>query len=221
MPLGGGSSVRTFNRRTLVAGSTGAIGGFVGLLYPGVGRALGLGTEQMETGRAVREGATAITITGPDPGFASGYVVEKTASGVILNSDFGSRAVRIKPGSLAWREYLQPADSVIELQDWMDVRGTPLDDGSLEARDEWMWLNIGRIEGPVHHFGPGSIFVENDKGIQELELSSRLEVVNGEDESPREGGASSLAAGMLVGAVGLRLPDNGFRATRIWTHKAA
>jgi hypothetical protein len=205
-----------FNRRTLLAGATGAVGGLTGLLYPGAGRALGLDTRRSQSA-SLPEGATLITINGPDPGFAGGYVVEKTTDGVILQSDAGSRVVRIKPGSLAWKEYLQPADSVIELQDWMDVRGTPLSDGSLEARDEWMWLNIGKTEGAVHHFGPQSIFVEHDKGIQELELSSLLEVVNAEDESARLGGITSLAPGVLIGAVGLRLPHNGFRATRIWT----
>ena len=151
-----------------------------------------------------------------DPSFASGYVVAKTQGGVILQSNHGSRGVRIKPDTLVWKEFNQGAD-IIQLQDWLDVKGVPLQDGTLEARSEWVWVNIGRREGVVQQVSPQGVAIRHDKGVETFELSKHLEVINARDESPRAGGVTSLLPGMRVGAVGLRLPNSGFRATRIWT----
>jgi hypothetical protein len=206
------------SRGGFLARGVSVIVGTVGFLYPGAEKAFSFPAhrERSLAFPTTVDGRTIIGVDGPDPSFASGYVVAKTQAGVILQSDHGSRAIRIGPDTLVWKEFNQPAD-VIQLQDWLDVRGTPLQDGTLEARSEWVWINIGRREGVAEQISAHGVTIRHDKGLETLELSKHLEVINASDESPRIGGIVSLRPGMQIGAVGLRLPGGGFRATRMWT----
>lgn len=155
-------------------------------------------------------------MVGADPGFASGVVVAASQNGVILRSDAGVRTVLIPPGTAVWKEY-DVTGQAIELGDWVDVRGAPQQDGSLQARSGWIWVNIGRVDGTIRTVRPREVVVTTHSGHQRsLELSPRLEVIYVKSGASVASGAGALRPGMFVGAVGLRLPDNGFRATRIW-----
>jgi hypothetical protein len=65
-----------------------------------------------------------------------------------LRSDARVRAVRIPSGAVVWKEF-DLAPNAIAVGDWVDVKGTPLYDGSLLAKSGWLFVNIGRRDGVV------------------------------------------------------------------------
>jgi hypothetical protein len=201
----------TFLRAGAAAAAT------LNFLYPGLTRAAGtVRRETRSLPTTTRPPAGVVVMDGPDPTFAGGQVVTKTADGVVLQSHAAVRTVRIPPGTVAWKEFDVTPD-VIQLGDWVDVKGTPLADGSLQARSGWVFVNIGRRDGVVGQVvSPTSLNVRNGQSTYTMELSSRLEVIGAEDGLPLPGGLASLTPGTQFGAVGLRLPNYGFRATRIW-----
>lgn len=204
---------RSFLR--VVAGT--ALAGF-SFFYPGIGSVLGstLARPRPSLGVAAAAGAPNVQrMIGPDPTFAGGKVVAKTSEGVILQSAAGVRAVRIPAGTVVWKGSDMTPDA-IQLQDWVDVKGTPLEDGSLLARSEWIWVNIGRREGVVKEVSPGAVTLKHNKGTERIEVAPTLEVIRTSDGAPHVGGIAALKPGTQIGAVGLRLPGGGFRATRIW-----
>jgi hypothetical protein len=189
----------------------------IGFFYPGLPH-LWRGPEQ----RVIKELAPAGTastsvyqVEGPDPTYAAGEVIEKTSEGVILKSDIGLRAVRLPPGTVVWKEYETTPD-VIQIHDWLDVKGTPLPDGTLLARSGWVFVNIARRDGQVVALIPQGLVLQHNKGQETIELSSWLEVIRADDGKPVPTGVDALRSGMHIGAVGLRLSNGHFRATRIW-----
>ncbi|WP_374712069.1 hypothetical protein [Symbiobacterium terraclitae] len=160
----------------------------------------------------------AVVIEGSDPGFASGRVVEITDGAIALESAAGVRVVRFAPDSKVWKEF-HVSPEAIELGDWVDARGTPQPDGSLLARSEWVFVNIGRLEGTLEEVSGDGAVVETIRGTRTIEFSPAVEVIRVPGLSPVEEGLSALRPGAAVGMVGLVLPDDGFRATRIWVYE--
>jgi hypothetical protein len=143
-------------------------------------------------------------------------VVSKADEGVVLKSDAGVRAVRIPSGSRVWKEF-DVTIAEIEIGDWVDAKGTPQADGSLLADSGRVFVNIGRRDGKVQVVSAGQVSIETAKGsVQSLELSPRLEVLDLQSGAVSTRGIADIQSGMQIGAVGLRLPGGGFRATRIW-----
>lgn len=211
--------MKRIERGTFLQTAAVAAAATLNFLYPGLTRAAGV-AEARTAGRslATTPGGTLQQVVGPDPSFAGGEVVAKTADGVVLQSGTTVRAVRIPPTTVVWKEFEVTPD-VIQLQDWLDVKGTPLADGSLLARSGWVFVNIGRRDGIVGQVAsPTSLVVQHEKGTYTMELSPRLEVISAEDGSLLPGGLARLTPGTPFGAVGLRLPNQGFRATRIWLY---
>lgn len=116
---------------------------------------------------------------------------------------------------VVWKEFETSAD-VIQVGDWLDVKGTPQADGTLVAQSGSIFVNIGRRDGVVESISLNRLTMKHNKGIETIELSTRLEVVEAATQANVIGGVSSLTPGTHIGVVGLRLPDGGFRATRIW-----
>ena len=156
------------------------------------------------------------TIEGPDPGYAGGAVAGMSDQGLVLRTEVGTRFVRIPDGSRVWKEFdIGIAD--VHVGDWVDAKGTPQNDGSLLAESGWIFVNIGRRDGIVRAVAEGTIAIEVETGeVQLIELSTRLQVLDLRAGTVVAGGISSLKPGMQIGLVGLRLPEGGFRATRIW-----
>jgi hypothetical protein len=206
-------------RKTFLKATGGATLAAIGFLYPGVA---GVFTREATESRPMAQPAEAAPaanvrqMTGADPSYAGGEVVTKTAGGVILQSAKGSRAVRIPDGTAVWKEFDVGLDA-IELHDWVDVKGTPLSDGSLLAQSGWVFVNIGRRDGVVDSLPSHGLTMRHAKGTETLELSPKLEVIHASNGAPLAGGLAALKPGAQIGAVGLRLPNGGFRATRIWT----
>lgn len=212
--------MKPLNRHGFLKRATGAVLGTLGFLYPGAPSAFG-GPRRGVTAGAPQgsEPSSVNALAGRDPGFCSGEVVGKNPQGVVLQSIDETRAVRIPPGTGVWKEFDDLDPSVIDIGDWVDVRGTPLEDGTIVARSGWIWANIGRRDGTFRGRAGRGISMRDDRGRDHvLELSSRLEVIHAEDGRSLARGLDDLAAGMPIGAVGLRLPDGGFRATRVWRH---
>lgn len=202
--------MKRVRRVTFLKVAVGAAAGAVNFLYPGLTNATRMGHPESRPPTA--NGAGEERLVGPDPSFAGGKVVAKTADGVVVQSPVAVRAIRIPAGALVWKEFDVTPD-VIQLQDWLDVKGTPLADGSLIAK--WIFVNIGRRNGVVGQVSsPSSLTTQDQQGTHTMELSSRLEVISVVDASPLS--LAQLTPGTAFGAVGLRLPDGGFRATRIW-----
>lgn len=207
-------------RRTFLAMLAMTTAAAVDFLYPGLADAATVARTARHSGTSHQAdigGKKLIrSMAGNDPGFAGGVVVAATASGIILRSDAAVRTVLIAPESVVWKEY-DVTPQAIELGDWVDVRGTPHRSGALEARSGWIWVNIGRMDGRITSSSAEAVVVTTDSGRQRtMELSRRLEVVYAKSGSPVASAASALKPGMIVGAVGLRLPDGRLRATRIW-----
>lgn len=203
-------------RKTLLKIGGATLASCVSFLYPGLsGLAQSSFSPRTSPKAESRSPSTIHTVEG-DPTFAGGEVVEKTAGGVVVRSDRGARAIRIPAGTQVWKEVLVSAD-VVQLGDWLDVKGTPLPDGSLLARSEWIFVNIGRRNGVVVSASAKGLTIDHNKGRETLELSPALEVIWAKNGAAIPGGVSALVPGMRVGAVGLRLPNGGFRATRIWS----
>ncbi|HEX6288220.1 MAG TPA: hypothetical protein VFZ66_03475 [Herpetosiphonaceae bacterium] len=161
-----------------------------------------------------------------DPNFFGGYVVEKSVGGLVLVGGSEMRAIRLPARAAVWKEFEGVSHSEIQVGDYVDVRGTALADGSLEANN--VWVNIGRLDGTVEQLMPqgGDMTAQGSRlriaaikgGHREIELSSALEVIritDGEGDMMAVG-IANVVPGTKMGAVGLRLPDGGFRATRIW-----
>lgn len=161
-----------------------------------------------------------------DPDFAGGYVVERTREGFVLAAGNEFRAVRLPAAAAVWKEFEGVDHSEILVGDYVDVRGTSLGDGSLLAKNAW--VNIGRLDGTVEQLMPvnGDISAQGSRlrvaaikgGYREIELSSALEVVRVSDADVDMMAASitNVVPGTKMGAVGLRTPNGGFRATKIW-----
>ncbi|MBV9789369.1 MAG: twin-arginine translocation signal domain-containing protein [Chloroflexi bacterium] len=161
-----------------------------------------------------------------DPDFAGGFVVERTAEGFVLAAGNEFRAIRLPKDASVWKEFENVDHSEIQIGDYVDVRGTSLADGSLLAKSAW--ANIGRLDGTVEQLMPqgGDIMAQGSRvrvaaikgGHREIELSSALEVVRISDADADVMAASimNVVPGTKMGAVGLRLPNGGFRATKIW-----
>jgi hypothetical protein len=197
-----------------IAAGTAAV--TLNFLYPGMGQA----AERTGARRGTKPTDAGVA-SDLDPTFAQGIVVSQTADGVILQAGTTTRAVRIAPGAEVWKETLGPP-SLIKLNDWLDVKGTPLTDGSLQATSGWVFVNIGRQDGLLTQLSPTSLTLQDARGVSHtLEISPYLDVVKDiisvKDRSPLVGGLAALVIGSYVGAVGLRLPNGGFRATRIWS----
>jgi len=161
-------------------------------------------------------GPIVISLTGMDPGFAGGVVAAATARGLILRSATSVRTVLLPPGTVVWKEF-DVTPEAIQVGDWVDVRGTPLPDGSLKACSGWIWANIGRADGRVMSVSADGLAIRSESGREvALEFSPRLEVVHADSGKPVTGGVKALRPGVTAGAVGLRLPGSRLRATRIW-----
>jgi hypothetical protein len=206
-------------RRGFLRGVGGAAVAVVGFLYPGVADSLGRTTRGPAASAAdvpSRPSVKVERMDGPDPSYAGGEVVEKVGEGLVLKADTGVRAVRIPSDTVVWKEFDVTPDA-IGLGDWVDVKGTPLADGSLLARSGWVFVNIGRYEGALEAVSGRGLTLRTDSGLRTIQLSSRLEVIRADDGRAVAGGIAALRPGTRLGAVGLRLPEGGFRATRIWT----
>ena len=159
-----------------------------------------------------------------DPDFAGGFVVERTAEGFVLAAGNEFRAIRLPKDASVWKEFENVDHSEIQIGDYVDVRGTSLADGSLLAKSAW--ANIGRLDGTVEQLMPqgGDIMAQGSRvrvaaikgGHREIELSSALEVVRISDADVMAASIMNVVPGTKMGAVGLRLPNGGFRATKIW-----
>lgn len=86
-----------------------------------------------------------------------------------------------------------------------------------DATSGMVFVNIARKDGVVESVEANVVNISNDRGRHALGLSRALEVIRGSDGSPLPRGLADVAIGASVGAVGIRLKDGGFRATRIWT----
>ncbi len=207
----------SLNRRQFLKALGGGLLAGISFFYPGLPH-LWRGPEQLASREPTPAGAASTSVyqlKGPDPTYAAGEVIEKTPEGVILKSDIGLRAVRLPPDTVVWKEYETTPD-VIQMHDWLDVKGMPLPDGTLLARSGWVFVNIARRDGQIVALSLQGLVLQHNKGQETIELSSRLEVIRAEDGRPIQAGVSALRPGMHIGAVGLRLSDGRFRATRVW-----
>lgn len=196
-------------RRGFLQAAGGSAIAAVGFLYPGVADAARRGIRSPTASVVPDPG-------GPDPTYAGGEVVSIDAGGVVLHTPSTARAVRLPNDTKVWKEFdVTPAE--IDLGDWVDVKGQPQVDGSLLATSGMVFVNIGRRDGTVENVSSQVMTVRNEHGSHDLELSRVLEVVHGGDGSLLPRGLADIAVGSEIGAVGLRLPRGGFRATRIWT----
>lgn len=215
-------------RRTLLRfGVLGAAA--LNLLYPNITRVLGLddtGTlaatnspAKLITGNSLPGSVVAADPTKPDLTYAGGRVVSKTESGVVLDADGQQRAVRIgATGVNIWKESDGQQLSAIQVGDTLDVKGDPLPDGSLQAKE--VYVNIGRFEGKVEQVSGNTVTAVSPRGARKtLELATKVEIVQAQKDFPAAaGGVAALKPGTEFGAVGVRLPNGGFRATRIWIY---
>jgi len=204
--------------KAIAAGSAAAVNFF----YPGMTSVVGAAT--LESKESVEKDSRKYPEIDPD--FAGGYVVERTTEGFVLAAGNEFRAVRLPAEAAVWKEFEGVNHSEVQVGDYVDVRGTSLPDGSLLAKNAW--VNIGRLDGTVEQLMPvdGSITAQGSKlrvaaikgGHREIELSSALEVVRISDADVEMMAASieNVVPGTKMGAVGLRLPNGGFRATKIW-----
>jgi hypothetical protein len=204
-------------RENFLKAAGGAVLAAAGFFYPGITKAAGirLSATRSEPVRAGSRGPNVRRMDGSDPTFAGGEVAAKVNDGIVLQSGVNVRLVRLPPNTVVWKEFDVTPDA-IQLHDWVDVKGTPLSDGSLLARSGWVWVNIGRRDGTVEEVSSNSLTLKTARGVEAIELSPRLEVIKS-DGSPLSG-VASLPPGAPVGVVGLRLPGGGFRATRIWEY---
>lgn len=202
-------------RRTFLKIGAGSVAAMLNFLYPGLLTTVKASSRDTDTSATLRRYTGTVKAVGsPQAKYAFGTVVSKTSTGVVLLYQSKTRAVRIPATALVWKEFLT-SPTVIEVNDWLDVKGTPLADGSLLASTEWVFVNIGRREGIISHVSPTGLAFTLPRGeVHTMELSTKLDVISVKDASPLA--ANGLKPGIAFGAVGLRLPNNGFRATRIW-----
>lgn len=207
------------SRRTilkLIVGTTLATA--FNFLYPGISTAIDIGSFGKKS-IGLAPGTNVKEMKGPDPTYAGGKVVAKNSDGVVLQSESGVRGVRFPSQAVVWKEF-DVTPEAIELDDWVDVKGLPLNDGILLAQSGWVFVNIGRLDGAVDQVSekPNMLTVKTKRGQKLIELSQRLEIIRAKDGLPLSDHISALTSGVEMGAVGLRLPDGGFRATRIWVY---
>jgi len=202
-------------RRTFLKIAAGAAATTANFLYPGITKAAGA---RMEAATARAPKAALDAVSGPDPNMAFGTVVSKATNGVVLQYGTSKTyAVRISPDTVVWKEFDVTPD-VIQLGDWLDVKGTLMADGTVLASSGWVFVNIGRREGTITQVTPAGLTFTHPSGgkVETMELSSKLDVITAKDGLAVPGHLSGLASGTAFGAVGLRLPNGGFRSTRIW-----
>lgn len=200
----------TFLRRAGVSILAGA-----SFFYPGIDKAFA-GQKAARAALNVPPGKTVVTLDGADPTFATGEVVAKTPTRVTLQSGLGAKEVQIAPDAVVWKEFdLDP--SVIRIGDWVDAKVVAQPDGTLAAVSGWVYVNIGRHEGTFLATDGKTVTSTTATGTTHvLELSSQHDVIRASDLSAIGGGVRGLTPGDKIGAVGLRLPNEGLRATRIW-----
>jgi Domain of unknown function (DUF5666) len=203
--------IPTDRREFLKLGGSAAISA-MGFLYPGISRFL-----PSQPGASAQAAPNIVSVDGLDPTYAGGRLVARTDDGFVLAADRQFRAVRLPDAAMAWKEFDVPAQE-IEVGDWVDVKGIPLADGSLLARDGWIFANIGRRDGILENASARAFTLRTRHGSRTFELSPILEVIHAESGLPVRGGVEGLEPGATLGAVGLVLSDGGFRATRIWRH---
>lgn len=200
----------SLTRRGLVRGLGGAVLGFISVPYPALGRVVSAATATPST-HTVAAGAD-------DPGFWSGRVTAKTTDTLTLSSAAGVRVLRIPAGAVLWKEVPVAIDAV-NVGDWVMARGDPQPDGSLAAKPGWAWVNIGQWHGEIIDVGPGGLVVRRADGrVRSVTYSQQVEVIRAHKQVRLAGGTANLTAGLQVGSVGLTLPDQSLRATRIWIY---
>lgn len=201
----------TMKRRSFLQVAGGAALGTVGFLYPGAADA----ARQAGASRGLR---TIEAPQGVDPTYAGGEVIAKTADGLVLQTPETARAVRLPPDTVVWKEFEGTAD-LIRIGDYVDVKGEPQTDGSLLAKSGMVFVNIGRRDGVIEELGANGIKLRrhDGRGDWQIGLSRALEVIERDTGAALAGGLAALSVGQSIGAVGLLLPNGGFRATRIWT----
>ncbi len=113
----------SLERRTFLKIAAGAAATTANFLYPGITKAADARTEVA----IVRVPKAALdAVSGPDPNMAFGTVVSKATNGVVLQYGTSKTyAVRISPDITVWKEFDVTPD-VIQLGDWLDVKGTLL-----------------------------------------------------------------------------------------------
>lgn len=150
-------------------------------------------------------------------------VTELGETAVLLTNSERTAWLLISPDTAVWKEF-QATPEVIDLGDWVFARVTQTDEGQLLTMSgESVWVNIGRRDGVIravfdHAAEVGYVSRDGHRPpvLGVMELSAYLEVL-GPDGIPESDGAVLLTPGMRFGAVGVRLPGGGFRATRLWT----
>lgn len=194
-------------RRSFLKATLAGMAGAANFLYPGITRAAALGTKS-----PIPSGASEAT-------FAQGEVISLATGEATIDSGVKTSVVRFSPGTLVWKEF-DVDYSLIQIGDWLDVaRGSPMADGSILARSSWVFVNIARRDGTVAEVNSDALKLVDASGkVQELELSSSLEVVSAVDESPLPLQLGSIRRGDLVGVVGILLAEGRVRATRVWKH---
>lgn len=199
----------TLERKRFLQAAGGGTLAVLGFLYPGAA----------DAARRTRQNAASKTVlgeqTGPDPTYAGGEVVATTADGVVLQTPTTARAVRIAPDDVVWKEF-NTRSGVIEIGDWLDVKGQPQIDGSLVATNGMVFVNIARRDGVIEKKGSRGMRLRNEHGQHDIEFSAVVEFVDAADGSALAGGGDGLQVGHQIGAVGVQLPGGRFRATRVW-----
>jgi hypothetical protein len=204
------------SRRTFFGLLTAGAATAANFAYPGIANAAGGRVAGRRGVEGAPSGTTQTTVVGPVPGFAGGTVVAISDSGVVLNADGKISTVVIPAGTTVWKEFEVSPDQ-IEMGDWIDLKGEPQPDGSVRAVSGWTFVNIGRVNGRFVRVDQGQLTLDDDHGrSRAIELSTSYEVIHESDGSPVSNGANGIPPGAPMGAVGLRLPNGGFRATRIW-----
>jgi hypothetical protein len=174
----------------------------------------GTAVEAQNTGEFVEVGPEDDS---PEEYFAQGEVIAVAGDGFVLKALHSLRAVRVTDDAVVWKEF-DVDRTAIQMGDWVDVRGTTLADGTLLAQSGAIWVNIGRRDGTVINVDGRKLVIETRRGSEIIETSDGLEVLDisaGERILPD--GVAALTPGMFIGAVGVRIPNGGFRATRIWS----
>ena len=151
-----------------------------------------------------------------DHDFFGGTVVAVVSHGIVLEHDDEVRAIILSPETNIWKEFdFKYGEIAITVGDYVDARGKGMEDDSLIAEN--LWINIGRVDGVFQHFANEIVTFTDHHGRQrKIGISKSLDVIHAHDGSPLAKHIHGLSAGHSFGAVGLRLPDGGFRATRIW-----
>ena len=197
------------HRRGFFARSVAAGTGLIGFLYPGLP---GIGQASASQGQ---QAGTPVQLA-PDPRYAGGVVTAMTPGGdYVVSSAEGARIVAIDQAAEVWRE-VTGGPELIEIGDRLDVLGVPQEDGRLAATSGRIFANIARFDGVLVSTAGSSVTVKVHGTARKWELSPLHEAIRAEDGSDYPGGAMEIPSGATIGAVGLSLPNGGFRVTRVW-----